>query len=217
MCVCFPFQDALSGASGGDRSKSQVKKFALFSGHDTVIAPLLAALGAYDCKWPPYASHVAFELWSKPVDGEEDGHGSGDGGNNGRARQRQRLLRNTDNNRGKSNSSKEHTQGEGYRATVKQQQLEESLLADGPALSPLVDRRVRGGNDKVETMRLLGDGNADAGQVPAWEAEEGEATGERRQRRDTEEDYDDVFVRVTFNGKAVTHRITDCRTQDGEG
>ncbi|CAN0552189.1 unnamed protein product, partial [Ectocarpus sp. 8 AP-2014] len=41
-------------------------KFALFSGHDTVVAPLLAAFGAYDCRWPPYASHVAFELWSKP-------------------------------------------------------------------------------------------------------------------------------------------------------
>lgn len=40
-------------------------KFALFSGHDTVVAPLLAALGAYNCRWPPYASHVAFELWSK--------------------------------------------------------------------------------------------------------------------------------------------------------
>ncbi|CAM9970565.1 unnamed protein product, partial [Phaeothamnion confervicola] len=26
---------------------------ALFSGHDTVIAPVLAAIGAYDCTWPP--------------------------------------------------------------------------------------------------------------------------------------------------------------------
>jgi hypothetical protein len=37
--------------------------FVLYSGHDTVIAPLLSALGAYDCKWPPYASRVVFELW----------------------------------------------------------------------------------------------------------------------------------------------------------
>jgi hypothetical protein len=28
-----------------------------------VIAPVLAAIGAYDCKWPPYASHIEFELW----------------------------------------------------------------------------------------------------------------------------------------------------------
>ncbi|CAM9721245.1 unnamed protein product, partial [Ectocarpus fasciculatus] len=40
-------------------------KFTLYSGHDTVIAPVLAALGVYDryCTWPPYASHIAFELW----------------------------------------------------------------------------------------------------------------------------------------------------------
>ncbi|CAN0385483.1 unnamed protein product, partial [Hapterophycus canaliculatus] len=53
---------ALHGSSG----KGFRTKFVLFSGHDTVVAPLLAALGAYDCRWPPYASHVAFELWSKP-------------------------------------------------------------------------------------------------------------------------------------------------------
>lgn len=55
-------QDVLSGDSR--------TKFALFSGHDTVIAPVLAALGAYDCRWPPYASHIVFELWSKH--GEQD-------------------------------------------------------------------------------------------------------------------------------------------------
>jgi hypothetical protein len=40
-------------------------KFTLYSGHDTVIAPVLAALGVYDrfCVWPPYASRIAFELW----------------------------------------------------------------------------------------------------------------------------------------------------------
>jgi hypothetical protein len=37
--------------------------FVLYSGHDTVVAPLLSALGAYDCRWPPYASRVVFELW----------------------------------------------------------------------------------------------------------------------------------------------------------
>jgi len=42
-------------------------RFALFSGHDTVVAPLLAAIGATSapgaCRWPPYASRVVFELW----------------------------------------------------------------------------------------------------------------------------------------------------------
>jgi hypothetical protein len=39
--------------------------FTLYSGHDTVIAPVLAALGIFDhsCTWPPYASRIAFELW----------------------------------------------------------------------------------------------------------------------------------------------------------
>jgi hypothetical protein len=41
-------------------------KLSVFSGHDTVIAPVLAALGTFtgkDCVWPPYASRIAFELW----------------------------------------------------------------------------------------------------------------------------------------------------------
>ncbi|CAE8590548.1 unnamed protein product, partial [Polarella glacialis] len=42
---------------------------AVFSGHDTVIAPLLSALGAYHrfCEWPSYASRIAFELYSRPM------------------------------------------------------------------------------------------------------------------------------------------------------
>jgi hypothetical protein len=39
----------------------------IYSGHDTVIAPVLAALGVFEqdgyCKWPSYASRIAFELW----------------------------------------------------------------------------------------------------------------------------------------------------------
>ena len=45
-------------------------RISLYSGHDTVIAPLLAALGVLAapvaCAWPPYASHVVFELWTGP-------------------------------------------------------------------------------------------------------------------------------------------------------
>lgn len=43
--------------------------FTLYSGHDTVIAPVLAGLGVYDkfCVWPRYASRIAFELWKGRV------------------------------------------------------------------------------------------------------------------------------------------------------
>uniref|UniRef100_A0A7S4AXU8 Uncharacterized protein n=1 Tax=Chrysotila carterae TaxID=13221 RepID=A0A7S4AXU8_CHRCT len=49
-------------------SSPTAPRIALFSGHDTVVAPLLAALSALSaapgaCRWPPYASHVAFEVW----------------------------------------------------------------------------------------------------------------------------------------------------------
>lgn len=36
-----------------------------FSGHDTVIAPVLAYLDAYDCKWPPFASRLVIEVWKR--------------------------------------------------------------------------------------------------------------------------------------------------------
>lgn len=41
---------------------------AIYSGHDTVIGPVLGALGVFGaekyCKWPGYASRIAFELWA---------------------------------------------------------------------------------------------------------------------------------------------------------
>jgi len=48
-------------------------KLRLVSGHDTTIVPLLAALGCYDGKWPPYASYIALELWAEtdPSSGQE--------------------------------------------------------------------------------------------------------------------------------------------------
>jgi hypothetical protein len=33
-------------------------KFLHYSGHDTTVAPFLALIGAYDKKWPVFASHV---------------------------------------------------------------------------------------------------------------------------------------------------------------
>ena len=59
----YPFLHVVSGglqAAADGESNFQMR---FYFGHDTVIAPLLAALDAFDCKWPPYASRVAFELW----------------------------------------------------------------------------------------------------------------------------------------------------------
>ena len=62
-------QAASSG--GGER-------LVLLSGHDTVIAQLLAALGgmtdARHCRWPPYASRIVFEVW-RPVSTSALRHG----------------------------------------------------------------------------------------------------------------------------------------------
>ena len=48
-------------SAGGQRAAAATMR--LLSGHDTTVVPVLAALGAYDDHWPPYASFVAFELW----------------------------------------------------------------------------------------------------------------------------------------------------------
>lgn len=45
-------------------------KLVLFSGHDTIISPLLNVLGIHDWRWPPYASRLVFELW-KDTDGAQ--------------------------------------------------------------------------------------------------------------------------------------------------
>ncbi len=63
------FQQAAAGEGGA--------KLALYSAHDTVLAPLVAALDGYDVddgcegRWPPYASRVVMELWE--VEGEGQG------------------------------------------------------------------------------------------------------------------------------------------------
>ena len=41
---------------------SKERHLRLYAGHDTVVAPLLAALGVFDGKWPPLASRIVFEL-----------------------------------------------------------------------------------------------------------------------------------------------------------
>ncbi|KAJ2474320.1 hypothetical protein EV174_005623, partial [Coemansia sp. RSA 2320] len=53
-------QDHIAGKTGS-------MKLALYSGHDSTVAPLLAALQASNRNmlWPPYASNLVFELWKK--------------------------------------------------------------------------------------------------------------------------------------------------------
>ncbi|KAG0308613.1 Lysophosphatidic acid phosphatase type 6 [Linnemannia gamsii] len=40
--------------------------FSLYSGHDTMLMPLLAVLDSLDIRWPPYASNILIEEWETP-------------------------------------------------------------------------------------------------------------------------------------------------------
>lgn len=42
---------------------------AVLAAHDTVVAPLAAALNVFDGKWPPLATRLVFELWRDPIRG----------------------------------------------------------------------------------------------------------------------------------------------------
>lgn len=44
-------------------NKMGYPRYALFSGHDDTLTPLLAGLGISVDIWPPYASNLVFELW----------------------------------------------------------------------------------------------------------------------------------------------------------
>ncbi|KAI8070942.1 phosphoglycerate mutase-like protein [Gongronella butleri] len=51
-------------ADGTDQANGEDKlKLAVYSGHDTTIAPLLIVLGAFDKRWPPFGSSIIFELY----------------------------------------------------------------------------------------------------------------------------------------------------------
>ena len=45
-----------------DDLQEKERRLHLYAGHDTVVAPLLSALGIFDGKWPPLASRIVFEL-----------------------------------------------------------------------------------------------------------------------------------------------------------
>ncbi len=44
-------------------------KFVLYSNHDSTLRAVLTALGVFDEVWPPYASHIAMELWEETATG----------------------------------------------------------------------------------------------------------------------------------------------------
>lgn len=164
--IRFVLQEALSFGSDETNTNTKAKKFALFSGHDTVIAPLLAALSAYDCKWPPYASHIAFELWSKPANGKQRSK-----------KRRQRALLDE--------------QGGG-------------VDAEGTRILDAADSE-----KEEEEEEQAGHKEADGGAVRL----EGQAEEDQPEEQSEEEEEEPAhaFVRVTFNGKPVTHRIKDCQ------
>ncbi|KAK3105437.1 hypothetical protein FSP39_025249, partial [Pinctada imbricata] len=45
-------------------------KFVIYSGHDVTLTPLLATLGIYDGKWPPYASRLNIEMYGGMENGK---------------------------------------------------------------------------------------------------------------------------------------------------
>ncbi|KAF2143314.1 uncharacterized protein K452DRAFT_286145 [Aplosporella prunicola CBS 121167] len=59
-----------NGNLGGGRGGEKNIKFALSGCHDTTLAGVLASLGAFEGEaWPPYTSHIAFELFRKTNQG----------------------------------------------------------------------------------------------------------------------------------------------------
>ncbi len=66
------------GSQGAGRGGEKDIRFGLSGCHDTSLAALLASLGCFGGeKWPPYTSHLAFELFKEPgadrgsIDGEK--------------------------------------------------------------------------------------------------------------------------------------------------
>lgn len=49
-------------------------KFMLFSGHDSTIEPLAAALNISDGHWPRYASRIIIELYTKPTTSSKESY-----------------------------------------------------------------------------------------------------------------------------------------------
>lgn len=61
ICNCNP-QELLEYGEEKMKDVTNMEKLIFFLGHDTTILPFLASLGAFDGKWPPYASQVIMEV-----------------------------------------------------------------------------------------------------------------------------------------------------------
>ncbi|KAI9478618.1 MAG: histidine phosphatase superfamily [Benjaminiella poitrasii] len=48
-----------------DNAQEEKLKLAIYSGHDTTVAPLLIILNAFDDRWPPFGSAILFELFKQ--------------------------------------------------------------------------------------------------------------------------------------------------------
>ena len=60
------------GSSGAGRDTGKDVKFGLSGCHDTTLAAILASLGCFQGgKWPPYTSHIAFELFREAYPGTQ--------------------------------------------------------------------------------------------------------------------------------------------------
>ena len=61
-----------SSSSGAVRGGEKDVKFGLSGCHDTTLAAILASLGCFQGgKWPPYTSHIAFELFREAYPGTQ--------------------------------------------------------------------------------------------------------------------------------------------------
>jgi hypothetical protein len=58
--LMFEVEDRMRDALG-----EKGPRFVVLSGHDSTFAPITAALGVYDCRWPPVRARLVFELWRK--------------------------------------------------------------------------------------------------------------------------------------------------------
>lgn len=74
MLATYPFMLEIVKALKRATLPDDNNPLGIFTGHDTVIAPVLSALGVYSkpslCIWPPYASRIVFELWQPKADVE---------------------------------------------------------------------------------------------------------------------------------------------------
>mmetsp|Transcript_8637 Transcript_8637/g.23221 ORF Transcript_8637/g.23221 Transcript_8637/m.23221 type:complete len:542 (-) Transcript_8637:424-2049(-) len=68
------FGQGEEGQSDKEPIRRQPKLY-LFSGHDSTITPVMAALGAPLSSWPPFVSNVVLELWGSKGKGDGDNKG----------------------------------------------------------------------------------------------------------------------------------------------